>query len=139
MRYDVKIDDVVLDDIETGETALDHCPWLRVMLAVAMSAHRAERPGGSPMTTWPETWPGKLQRSRYRIASTISRIGHCGPSDRRYRRKQRLETPHSATVKSLGNVSSIRAGKARVVSVRIVDPSKFLAKPLNRRQVQPSN
>jgi len=40
MRYDVKIDDVVIDDIETGETALDQCPWLRVMLAVAMEGLR---------------------------------------------------------------------------------------------------
>lgn len=40
MRYDVKIDDVALDDIETSERALDQCPWLRVMLAVAMEGLR---------------------------------------------------------------------------------------------------
>jgi hypothetical protein len=40
MRYDVKIDDVALHDVETSETALDQCPWLRVMLAVAMEGLR---------------------------------------------------------------------------------------------------
>ena len=48
MRYDVKIDDVVLDDIETGETALDQCPWLRVMLAVAMEGLRGTDAGQLP-------------------------------------------------------------------------------------------
>jgi hypothetical protein len=48
MRYDVKIDDVALDDIETGETALDQCPWLRVMLAVAMEGLRGTDAGQLP-------------------------------------------------------------------------------------------
>ncbi len=48
MRYDVKIDDVVLDDIDTAETALDQCPWLRVMLAVAMEGLRGTDAGQLP-------------------------------------------------------------------------------------------
>jgi hypothetical protein len=48
MRYDVKIDDVALDDIETSETALDKCPWLRVMLAVAMEGLRGTDAGQLP-------------------------------------------------------------------------------------------
>lgn len=40
MRYDVKIDGVALVDIATNETVLDKCPWLRVMLAVAMEGLR---------------------------------------------------------------------------------------------------
>lgn len=48
MRYDVKIDEVALDDIETSETALDQCPWLRVMLAVAMEGLRGTDAGQLP-------------------------------------------------------------------------------------------
>ncbi|QIO48174.1 DUF3883 domain-containing protein (plasmid) [Rhizobium leguminosarum bv. trifolii] len=48
MRYDVKIDDVALNDIETSETALDQCPWLRVMLAVAMEGLRGTDAGQLP-------------------------------------------------------------------------------------------
>lgn len=40
MRYNVKIDDLPLDDVQTSETALHQCPWLRVMLAVAMEGLR---------------------------------------------------------------------------------------------------
>ena len=48
MRYDVKIGNVALDDIETSETALDQCPWLRVMLAVAMEGLRGTDAGQLP-------------------------------------------------------------------------------------------
>lgn len=48
MRYDVKIDDVALDDVETNATALDQCPWLRVMLAVAMEGLRGTDAGQLP-------------------------------------------------------------------------------------------
>jgi hypothetical protein len=40
MRYNVRIDDLALEDIEPKGTALDYCPWLRVMLALAMEALR---------------------------------------------------------------------------------------------------
>ncbi len=40
LRYDVKIDGVALEDIEPEGTALVNCPWLRVMLAVAMEGLR---------------------------------------------------------------------------------------------------
>ena len=48
MRYDVKIDGVALDDIEISERALDQCPWLRVMLAVAMEGLRGTDAGQLP-------------------------------------------------------------------------------------------
>lgn len=48
MRYDVKINDVALHDIETSETVLDQCPWLRVMLAVAMEGLRGTDAGQLP-------------------------------------------------------------------------------------------
>ncbi|CAM2340728.1 sacsin N-terminal ATP-binding-like domain-containing protein [Burkholderia vietnamiensis] len=48
MRYDVKIDNVALDDIKTSEAALDQCPWLRVMLAVAMEGLRGTDAGQLP-------------------------------------------------------------------------------------------
>ncbi|WP_342846007.1 DUF3883 domain-containing protein [Sulfitobacter sp. AS59] len=48
MRYDVKIDDVAIDDIETCETVLEQCPWLRVMLAVAMEGLRGTDAGQLP-------------------------------------------------------------------------------------------
>jgi Domain of unknown function (DUF3883) len=40
MRYEVKIDGVGLDDVEPEGTAGEQCPWLRVMLAVAMEGLR---------------------------------------------------------------------------------------------------
>ncbi|MET3482773.1 DUF3883 domain-containing protein [Methylobacterium sp. 1973] len=48
MRYDVKIDNVALGDIETSETVLDQCPWLRIMLAVAMEGLRGTDAGQLP-------------------------------------------------------------------------------------------
>ncbi|WP_299363933.1 hypothetical protein [uncultured Paracoccus sp.] len=48
MRYDVKINDVALHDIETSETVLNQCPWLRVMLAVAMEGLRGTDAGQLP-------------------------------------------------------------------------------------------
>ena len=48
LRYDVKIDDVALEEIEPKGTALDHCPWLRVMLAVAMEGLRGNDAGQLP-------------------------------------------------------------------------------------------
>lgn len=48
MRYDVKIDQVALDDIKVSERALDQCPWLRVMLAVAMEGLRGTDAGQLP-------------------------------------------------------------------------------------------
>jgi hypothetical protein len=74
---------------------------------------------------------GSPPRSRYRIASTIRLLGH-------FRGRPTCEaggsscsrTAHSASVKSLGKASPLRACKVRVASVHIVDPSKFLANPL---------
>lgn len=40
MRYGVKIDDVALENIEALQTADNYCPWLRLMLAVAMEGLR---------------------------------------------------------------------------------------------------
>lgn len=48
MRYEVKIDDVALADIATSESAIDQCPWLRVMLAVAMEGLRGTDAGQLP-------------------------------------------------------------------------------------------
>lgn len=48
MRYDVKIDEVALNDIEISEIALEKCPWLRVMLAVAMEGLRGTDAGQLP-------------------------------------------------------------------------------------------
>lgn len=48
MRYEVKIDDVALDNIEVSETAITQCPWLRLMLAVAMEGLRGTDAGQLP-------------------------------------------------------------------------------------------
>lgn len=48
MRYDVKIDGVPLDEVTTGERVLNQCPWLRVMLALAMEGLRGTDAGQLP-------------------------------------------------------------------------------------------
>lgn len=81
MRYDVKIDAVALDDTETSETALNQCPWLRVMLAVAMEGLRG-------------TDAGQLPSDRGLVLERLSNIALVAAEDVSFEiNAQRIEAP----------------------------------------------
>ena len=70
MRYDVKIDGVVLHDVDSDAPVLELCPWLRVMLAISMEGLRGA--DAAQLPTDRGVVLAKLEQVSYLAADEIS-------------------------------------------------------------------